>query len=169
VTVHFTPSGRRLGRSRSDDGDSGLIPSAGRAFRSQGLMNLAVSVRIRAPSTPKILPRPKPNFPSPSNPITPVQISRQKYSALRFPQISRTLSGIPPHAEGRFAIVTNVEAGCGGRDGSRACLAPTNELIRLLWESRRDRYQARCTGSRAGLSRTAKPCGPGAPTLALNS
>jgi hypothetical protein len=34
---------------------------------------------------------------------------------------------------------------------------------------RRDRYQA-CRGySRARLSRTAKPCGPGAPMLALNS
>jgi hypothetical protein len=41
------------------------------------------------------------------------------------------LSRIPPHEEGRFAIVTNVEAGSGGRDGSQAFLMPTNELIRL--------------------------------------
>ena len=27
------------------------------------------------------------------------------------------LFAIPPHKEGRFAIVTNVEAGCGGRFG----------------------------------------------------
>jgi hypothetical protein len=33
--------------------------------------------------------------------------------------------------KGRFAIVTNVEAGSGGRDGSQASLTPTNELIRL--------------------------------------
>jgi hypothetical protein len=33
--------------------------------------------------------------------------------------------------KGRFAIVTNVEAGSGGRDGSQASLMPTNELIRL--------------------------------------
>jgi hypothetical protein len=36
-------------------------------------------------------------------------------------------------------------------------------------ESRRDRYQACRIGSRTRLSRTAKPCGPGAPTLALSS
>ena len=112
--------------------------------------------------------RPKPNFPSPFNPITSVQISRQKYSALRFPQITRTLSRIPPHEEGRFAIVTNVEAGCGGRDGSQASHAD-ERADPPSRESRRDRYQARCTGSRARLSRTAKPCGPGAPTLALSS
>jgi hypothetical protein len=41
------------------------------------------------------------------------------------------LSRIPPHEEGRFAIVTNVEAGSGGRDGSQAFLMPTNELIGL--------------------------------------
>jgi hypothetical protein len=41
------------------------------------------------------------------------------------------LPRIPPHEEGRFAIVTNVEAGSGGRDGSRAFLTPTNELIGL--------------------------------------
>jgi hypothetical protein len=75
--------------------------------------------------------RQKTNFSRPFNPITPVQISREKYSALRSPQINRTLPRIPPHREGRFAIVTNVEAGSGGRDGSQACFTPTNEPIRL--------------------------------------
>jgi hypothetical protein len=107
-----------------------FIRRTGRGPKTRWMM-LPLSTRIRAPSTPKIPARPKPNFSSPFNPIAPVQISREKYSALRFPQISRTLPRIPPHEEGRFAIVTNVEAGCGGRDGSRACLAPTNELIRL--------------------------------------
>jgi hypothetical protein len=56
------------------------------------------------------------------------------------------LPAIPPHAEGRFAIVTNVEAGCGGREISQRLLSEmrTNEI----W-------------------RTAKPCGPDAPTLAF--
>jgi hypothetical protein len=73
----------------------------------------------------------KTNFTSPFNPITPVQSSRKKYSVLCRPQITSTLPRIPPHEEGRFAIVTNVEAGSGGRDGSRVSLTPTNELIRL--------------------------------------
>ncbi len=47
---------------------------------------------------------------------------------------------IPPHRRG-VRVVTNVEAGCGGRErGSR----------------------------RLARARTAKPCGPGAPTLALS-
>jgi hypothetical protein len=45
--------------------------------------------------------------------------------------------------KGRFAIVTNVEAGSGGRDGSRAFLTPTNELIRLRGD---------CGGTVPGLS-----------------
>jgi hypothetical protein len=50
-----------------------------------------------------------------------------------FSLASRALS------EGRFAVVTNVGAGCGGRFG---------------------------VARRAALTRTAKPCGPDAPTLA---
>jgi hypothetical protein len=72
--------------------------------------------------------RQKSHFLSHFNAITFVQSSQEKHSALRFPQISRTLARIPPREEGRFAIVTNVEAGSGGRGGSRAHLAPTNEL-----------------------------------------
>jgi hypothetical protein len=60
------------------------------------------------------------------------------------PHPSRT----PPHAEGRIAIVTDVEAGSGGRARSQYS----------LWEC-----------GRTIASRTAKPRGPGAPTLALNS
>jgi hypothetical protein len=86
---------------------------------------------VRTPSTHKIPLRLKTNFISPFNSITSVQISREKYSALCRPQITSTLPRIPPHEEGRFAIVTNVEAGSGGRDGSRAFLTPTNELICL--------------------------------------
>jgi hypothetical protein len=34
---------------------------------------------------------------------------------LSFLQKSWFAAAVPPHHEGRFAIVTNVEAGCGGR------------------------------------------------------
>jgi hypothetical protein len=120
-----------LAVARNDYGDRALYPERWLCIwkpsldESCSLSSHSCSVDGRNPL------RQKTNFPSPFNPITPVQISRQKYSALRFPQISRTLSPIPPHAEGRFAIVTNVEAGSGGRDGSQAFLTPTNELIRL--------------------------------------
>src|SRR5882762_11927384 len=56
----------------------------------------------------------KTNFRRAFNPMTPVQISREKYSAWRSAKISRILLAIPPRAEGRFAIVTDVEAGSGG-------------------------------------------------------
>ena len=59
------------------------------------------------------------NFANSYNPIAPVQSSHRKYSALCSPQISRILSRIPPHEEGRIAIVTNVEAGSGGRETSQ--------------------------------------------------
>jgi hypothetical protein len=100
-------------------------PQAGDRF------NPTRSARVRSHFRAKIPVRLKTNFISSFNPITPVQISREKYSALRSPQITSTLPRIPPHEEGCFAIVTNVEAGSGGRDGSRAFLTPTNELIRL--------------------------------------
>jgi hypothetical protein len=93
---------------------------------------------VRTPSTHKIPLRLKTNFISPFNPITSVQISREKYSALCRPQITSTLPRIPPHEEGRFAIVTNVEAGSGGRDGSQAFHAderadPSSRGLRWDW------------------------------------
>ena len=48
------------------------------------------------------------------NPIPPVQSCREKYSAFCFSEIDVPYSRPASH-EGRFAIVTNVEAGCGGR------------------------------------------------------
>jgi hypothetical protein len=123
--------------------------------------------RIRAPAQPKVPLRVKTNFISPFNPITPVQISREKYSALRRPQITSTLPRIPPH-EGTFR--DRHERGGGERwprrlagvfDADERADRPSRGL-------RRDRYQARRGSSRARLSRTAKPCGPGVPTLALS-
>jgi hypothetical protein len=67
----------------------------------------------------KIRVRVETNFASRFNPVTPVQSSRKKYSALCSPQISRIIPRIPPRAEGRIAIVTNVEAGSGGRETSQ--------------------------------------------------
>jgi hypothetical protein len=44
-----------------------------------------------------------------------IKIRAQKYSACLFPKISNVIR-IPPRPEGRFAIVTKREAGCGGRE-----------------------------------------------------
>jgi hypothetical protein len=84
------------------------------------------------------------NFASPFNPITPVQLSRKKYSALCSPQISLIFPRIPSRAEGRIAIVTNVEAGSGGRATSQHSGSDCRRTI---------------------VARTAKPCGPDTPTL----
>ena len=48
-----------------------------------------------------------------ANHLKPVQPSREKYSASRSPQITRTTPPIPRSQEGRIAIVTDV--GCGER------------------------------------------------------
>src|SRR6266550_5640456 len=64
-------------------------------------------------------------------------------SLYRYPK-SEIESHRPTPQEGRLAIVTDVGVGCGGRNGvRRACARWTKRLLR-----------------------TAKPCGPDAPTLA---
>jgi hypothetical protein len=61
--------------------------------------------------------RAKTNFVKQFNADSTVQSSREKHFASVFPK-SVVYSRHPASTkEGRIAIVTNVEAGCGGRDG----------------------------------------------------
>ncbi|MGJ4926401.1 hypothetical protein ACQR1K_04595 [Bradyrhizobium sp. HKCCYLRH3095] len=53
------------------------------------------------------------------NHITPVQSRAQKYSSFVFPNHAY-FHVVPSRSEGRFAVVTNVEAGCGGREFAAA-------------------------------------------------
>jgi hypothetical protein len=46
----------------------------------------------------------------------PVQPRLQKYSDSILTQITCISFAIPAHTKGRFAIVTNVGQGCGGRE-----------------------------------------------------
>ena len=55
------------------------------------------------------------------NLICPVQSGLQKYSASRFTQIKSISIAVPPHTEGRFAIVTNVR-----RDAVDVAVSLTN-------------------------------------------
>jgi len=71
--------------------------------------------------------RAKTSFINPLNANRPVQSSHQKYSAWRVGQISRILSRIPSRQEGRIAIVTNVEAGSGGRETSQHSFSDADE------------------------------------------
>jgi hypothetical protein len=82
------------------------------------------------------------NFLKQFNVIWVVQSFDEKYFASRFPQISGFFVASRTHKEGRFAIVTNVGSG-------------------MRWTLRL------CVDERS-LERTAKSCGPGAPTLALS-
>jgi hypothetical protein len=59
----------------------------------------------------------KAHFVSRINVIRPVQ--SQKYPAFSFFPNQLHLPRIPPHAEGRFVIVTNEEAGSSGREISQ--------------------------------------------------
>ena len=76
----------------------------------------------------------------------PVQSSAHKHfaSVFRYFMIS---SPRPASPRGALRVVTNVEAGCGGRDG------PSALFLR----------------GRLRPSRTVKPCGPGTPTLVPSS
>ncbi|MFZ0723210.1 MAG: hypothetical protein WAM99_20315, partial [Xanthobacteraceae bacterium] len=49
-----------------------------------------------------------------------VQPPAQKYSGVLFTQITSISLAIPAHTEGRFAIVTDVGQGCGGRGSDAA-------------------------------------------------
>ncbi len=96
-----------------------------------------------------------------SPPFAFVQSWREKYFA--FPE---TKSGIylrPSHPgeEGRVAIVRSRGVGCGGRGG----VVGRTTLIRLC-QGFADGYLSPSKDRANGLSRTAKSCGPGAPTLA---
>jgi hypothetical protein len=59
--------------------------------------------------------RAKSNFLNRIKLFLPVQSRSQKYSASRFTQITFKTPAVPSHSEGRFAIVTDVGAGCDGR------------------------------------------------------
>jgi hypothetical protein len=76
------------------------------------------------------------------NPIPPVQSSSQKYFRSHLTQITHISFAIPSRTEGRFAIVTDV---------------------------RRDAVDAGGALTKALILRTAKSCGPDAPTLASSS
>jgi hypothetical protein len=94
-----------------------------------------------------------------------VQPLREKYSASPPTQITFKTSAIPSHTEGRFAIVTDVGAGCGGRGSvRRAKCARTNDADPAFAKASADGYQTRRSLWRRRL-RTAKSCGPDAPTL----
>ena len=79
------------------------------------------------------------------NLIWPVQSSLQKYFGSLLTQITCLSFAIPAHTEGRFAIVTDVGQG-------------------MRWT--RQRRSANTLRGRTMLMRTAKSCGPDAPTLA---
>ena len=77
-----------------------------------------------------------------------VQPFAQKYCPFSFESNHFHGLAIPAHTEGRFAIVTNVGLG-------------------MRWTRKHD--SANILRGRTTLTRTAKPCGPGAPTLASSS
>jgi hypothetical protein len=78
------------------------------------------------PSTANPL-RLKTKFTRAFNAIPRVQSCCEKYSAWGVGQISRILPRIPPREEGRIAIVTNVEAGSGGRETSQHSFSDADE------------------------------------------
>jgi hypothetical protein len=95
----------------------------------------------RAGRTSQRPSRQKTNFSNRINAILPVQSPSAKIFRFAIPPNQIDNHRIPSRSEGRFAIVTDVGTGCGGREGG---------------------------ARRAWLMRTAKSCGPGAPKQALS-
>ena len=62
-----------------------------------------------------------------------VQSRLKKYSGFRTTQIIFTTTAIPPPREGRFAIVTDVEAGCDGREVALLTRAPASADGEVVW------------------------------------
>jgi len=87
-----------------------------------------------------------------------VESPLQKYFCFHTPQITSRTFRIPSHTEGRFAIVTDVGAGCGGRGSVLRAMGSQGGSMRPVSD-----HQA---SGREMLQRTAKSCGPDAPTLA---
>jgi len=85
---------------------------------------------------------PKNSFCEPAQADGPVQAGHEKDSCFVFPEIM-IYSPHPASLEGRFATVTDVEVGCGGRAGLQ--------------------HDPSC--GRTALVRTAKSCGPDLPVL----
>ncbi|HVX78099.1 MAG TPA: hypothetical protein VHB49_18355, partial [Bradyrhizobium sp.] len=67
----------------------------------------------------QIAPARKHQFPLPFQSDPPRPALAPKISCFIFPPNQSHLPRIPPHAEGRFAVVTNVEAGRDGRETSQ--------------------------------------------------
>ncbi len=95
------------------------------------------------------------------NVICPVQSPLQKYFASPVGQIISTNSRHPTPPEGRIAIVTDVGEGCGGRGSVLRATGSQGGSMRPV-----SGHQA---SGREMLQRTAKSCGPDAPTLASSS
>src|SRR6266849_9871620 len=89
-----------------------------------------------------------------------VQSPLQKYFCFHSPQITSRTLAIPSHTEGRIMIVTN--AGWDAVDAAAFCARWDRRAGRKICE----RLPA-CR--REMLLRTAKSCGPDAPTLASSS
>jgi hypothetical protein len=87
-----------------------------------------------------------------------VQPPSQKYSCFHLTQITSRTFRIPSHTEGRFAIVTDVGTGCGGRGSVLRAMGLQGGFFESVSDQR--------AGGREMLQRTAKSCGPDAPTLA---
>jgi hypothetical protein len=90
-----------------------------------------------------------------------VQSCLQKYFASPVGQIISTNSRHPTPPEGRIAIVTDAGCGCGGRGSVLRATGLQGGSMRPV-----SGHQA---SGREMLQRTAKSCGPDAPTLASSS
>jgi hypothetical protein len=102
--------------------------------------------------------REKRNLLSRINLICSVQSHFEKYSAWLVGQIISTNSPVPPHTEGRFAIVTDVGCGMRWTRQRRAREVIAGRVERPVSDDRAHRREM--------LLRTEKSCGPDAPALA---
>ena len=128
------------------------VPTRAAARRRQVRALLWAAARIpklvalhASTECPEKVMRQKSNLLNSFNLIWVVQLSRQKYSASPFPQISGYFSAVPSRQEGRIAIVTNARRDVVDAVASRAKIGRRAGLS-CEWLTSRTTYGAEAYG-----------------------
>jgi hypothetical protein len=122
---------------------------------------LHFSLPMSVPGNDGIVVRARRKLLNKINVIWVVQSYLQKYFTSPVGQIISTNSRHPTPQQGRIAIVTDAGCGCGGRGSVLRAMGSQGGFFESVSDHRH--------ADERRLQRTAKSCGPDAPTLASSS
>jgi len=113
---------------------NGLLRGACHRARIRATRWLATTVWARSPL---FVPAPNGEFFEPDQADATCPVLLGKIFPFAIPQIKSITRAIPAHTEGRFAIVTNVGQGCGGRGGALTNAPASGQRSRVVLTPRR--------------------------------